>query len=211
MPSRHDLEHCLTRRRANDLGVRGLSGFGEGAFGHRRHGRTGGRTAQDACGPGKAVECGARGPFAAAPAASELDDGDRLASGALLRTAQAQPQRDVLRQAATGNHKLPCLRHRLHCLLWVRYTVAVTWVRRHETTVTALNRLVATIRAKGLQIQRLLLDRAFFNVPVVHLLQEQQIPFVMPVMFRGRAPTSGGDSRVCIGSGVRRPAATLTR
>lgn len=70
----------------------------------------------------------------------------------------------------------------------VRYTVAVTWVRRHETTVTALNRLLATIRAKGLKIQRLLLDRAFFNVSVVHLLQEQQIPFVMPVMFRGRIP-----------------------
>lgn len=70
----------------------------------------------------------------------------------------------------------------------VRYTLAVTWVRRHETTVTALKRLLAIIHAKGLKIQCLLLDRAFFNVPVVQLLQEQQIPFVMPVMFRGRIP-----------------------
>jgi IS4 transposase len=70
----------------------------------------------------------------------------------------------------------------------VRYTLAVTWVRRHETTVTALKRLLATIRGKGLKIKRLLLDRAFFNVSVVQLLQEQQIPFVMPVMFRGRIP-----------------------
>lgn len=70
----------------------------------------------------------------------------------------------------------------------VRYTLAATWVRRHETTVTALNRLLATIRAKELKIRRFLLDRAFFNVTVTRFLQEQQIPFVMPVMFRGRIP-----------------------
>lgn len=70
----------------------------------------------------------------------------------------------------------------------VRYTLAVTWVRRHETTVTALRRLLGEIREKGLKIKRLLLDRAFFNVPVTHFLQEEQIPFLMPVMFRGRKP-----------------------
>jgi hypothetical protein len=69
-----------------------------------------------------------------------------------------------------------------------RYTVAVTWVRRHETAVKALSRLLATIREKGLKIRRLLLDRAFFNVSVVQFLQEQQIPFLMPVMLRGRIP-----------------------
>jgi hypothetical protein len=68
----------------------------------------------------------------------------------------------------------------------VRYTLAVTWVRRHETTVVALGRLLARIRGKGLKIRRLLLDRAFFNVPVTHLLQAENIPFLMPVMFRGR-------------------------
>jgi hypothetical protein len=46
----------------------------------------------------------------------------------------------------------------------VRYTLAVTWVRRHETTVVALRRLLARIRELGLKIRRLLLDRAFFNV-----------------------------------------------
>jgi Transposase DDE domain len=70
----------------------------------------------------------------------------------------------------------------------VRYTLAATWVRRHETTVKALSRLRATISEKGLKIQRLLLDRAFFNVLVVQFLQEQEIPFLMPVMFRGRIP-----------------------
>lgn len=70
----------------------------------------------------------------------------------------------------------------------VRYTLAVTWVRRHEKTVVALRRLLDRIRAKGLQIKRLLLDRAFFNVPVTQFLQEQELPFLMPVMFRGRRP-----------------------
>jgi hypothetical protein len=69
-----------------------------------------------------------------------------------------------------------------------RYTLALTWVRRHESMVTVLRRLVARIREIGLKIKRLLLDRAFFNVPVVEFLQTEQLPFVMPVMFRGRKP-----------------------
>ena len=70
----------------------------------------------------------------------------------------------------------------------VRYTIALTWVRRHEHTITALERLLAQIRGKNLGIRRLLLDRAFFNVPVTGFLQQQDIPFLMPVVFRGRAP-----------------------
>ncbi len=69
-----------------------------------------------------------------------------------------------------------------------RYTLALTWVRRHESTVTVLRRLHKQIREIGLKIKCLLLDRAFFNVPVIELLQQQQLPFLMPVMFRGRKP-----------------------
>ena len=69
-----------------------------------------------------------------------------------------------------------------------RYTLALTWVRRHESTVTVLKRLLAKIREIGLKIKYLLLDRAFFNVPVVEFLQQEELPFLMPVMFRGRKP-----------------------
>jgi hypothetical protein len=69
-----------------------------------------------------------------------------------------------------------------------RYTLALTWVRRHESTVTALRRLVARVRELGLKIRRVFLDRAFFNVPVVEFLQGQGLPFLMPVVFRGRKP-----------------------
>lgn len=72
-----------------------------------------------------------------------------------------------------------------------RYTLALTWVRRHETAVTALRRLIARIRELGLKIRCLLLDRAFFNVPVTEYLQGEQIPFLMPAMFRGRKPKKG--------------------
>lgn len=67
-----------------------------------------------------------------------------------------------------------------------RYTIALSWVRRHESTVTVLKRLVARIHEIGLKIKRVLLDRAFFNVPVVEFLQQENLPFLMPVMFRGR-------------------------
>jgi hypothetical protein len=69
-----------------------------------------------------------------------------------------------------------------------RYTLALTWVRRHETTVVVLRRLLARIREIGLKIKRLLLDRAFFSCPVTGFLKAERLPFLMPVMFRGRKP-----------------------
>jgi len=72
-----------------------------------------------------------------------------------------------------------------------RYTVALTWVRRHESMVVVLRRLVARMREIGLKTRRLLLDRAFFNVSVVEFLQQEQLPFLMPVVLRGRKPKKG--------------------
>ena len=72
-----------------------------------------------------------------------------------------------------------------------RYTLALSWVRRHESTVTVLKRLIARIRELKLQIRCLLLDRAFFNVPVAEYLQAEELPFLMPAMFRGRPPKKG--------------------
>jgi hypothetical protein len=72
-----------------------------------------------------------------------------------------------------------------------RYTLALTWVRRHESMVVVLRRLLGRIREIGLKIRCLLLDRGFFSVPVVQLLQGENLPFLMPVMFRGRRPKKG--------------------
>jgi len=73
----------------------------------------------------------------------------------------------------------------------VRYTIALTWVRKHESTVTVLRRLLERIRAGGVKIRWTLLDRAFFSAGVMRLLQEENVPFVMPVMLRGRPPRKG--------------------
>lgn len=54
--------------------------------------------------------------------------------------------------------------------------------------VVVLRRLVARIREIGLKIRRVLRHRAFFNVPVVEFLQPEKLPFLMPVVIRGRAP-----------------------
>lgn len=72
-----------------------------------------------------------------------------------------------------------------------RYTLALSWVQRHESMVRVLRRLVARIREIGLKIRHVLLDRAFFNVSVVQFLQEENLPFLMPVVIRGRAPKKG--------------------
>jgi hypothetical protein len=72
-----------------------------------------------------------------------------------------------------------------------RYTLALTWVRRHESTVTVLRRLLARIREIGLKIRCLLLDRGFFSVAVMALLQQEKLPFLMPVKISGRCPKKG--------------------
>jgi hypothetical protein len=51
-----------------------------------------------------------------------------------------------------------------------------------------LRRLLARLRELGVKIKALLLDRAFFSTPVTAWLQAERVPFLMPVMFRGRRP-----------------------
>jgi hypothetical protein len=72
-----------------------------------------------------------------------------------------------------------------------RYTLVVTWVHRHETMATVLRRLISRIREIGLKIRCLLLDRGFFQLPVIALLQAENLPFLMPVKFSGKAPKKG--------------------
>jgi hypothetical protein len=72
-----------------------------------------------------------------------------------------------------------------------RYTVALIWVRRHDSMTTVLRRLLAQIRKIGLKIKHVLLDRGFFNVAVMEFLQEENLPFLMPVKISGRRPRQG--------------------
>src|SRR5712691_8921847 len=76
-----------------------------------------------------------------------------------------------------------------------RYTLAVTWVRRHESRVTVLQRLLARIGEIAVKIRAVLRDRAFFSAAVTAFLQREKIPFLMPVMIRGRAPKRKGSKK----------------
>ena len=69
-----------------------------------------------------------------------------------------------------------------------RYTLALTWVRRHESSVAVLRRLWARLRQRGLRVKVLLLGRFFYGVPVTALLQGLLVPSLMPVADRGRKP-----------------------
>lgn len=80
-----------------------------------------------------------------------------------------------------------------------RYTLALSWIRRHESKAVVLRRLVSRLRELGLKVRYVLLDREFFNVPVVEFLQREDLPFLMPVMFRGRKPR-----KRCRATGLRR-------
>jgi hypothetical protein len=72
-----------------------------------------------------------------------------------------------------------------------RYTLAHTWVQRSDTMVTVLERLLDGIEKSGVPIRRLLLDRGFFRSNVLAYLRGRNVPFLMPVMFRGRNPAPG--------------------
>lgn len=75
-----------------------------------------------------------------------------------------------------------------------RYTIGLTWVRKSDSMVKVLERLIGRIREFGLKIQYLLLDRAFFNIPVISWLKGQRLKFLMPVVIRGRRPKRGRKS-----------------
>ena len=48
-----------------------------------------------------------------------------------------------------------------------RYTIALTWVRASDSMIKVLKRLIERIGEFGLKIKCLLVDRAFFNIPVI--------------------------------------------
>lgn len=77
-----------------------------------------------------------------------------------------------------------------------RVTLAIKAVRKQDTKVAIITYLLALIEPLTLKIERLLLDREFFCVPVIRWLQALDIPFEMPVIIRGK---SGGTRQLIRG------------
>ena len=81
----------------------------------------------------------------------------------------------------------------------LRFTLALTAVRRGEPLQEVIRRLLAQAAKAGVRPRYLLLDRGFCNVAVIRSLQAGRRPFLMPLPLRGRKldhPKGPSGSRV---------------
>jgi putative transposase len=72
-----------------------------------------------------------------------------------------------------------------------RFTLAVLAVAAHTPMHTVVRDLCRRVRAAGVTVRRLLLDRGFNNAGVIRYLHAARQPFVMPQAIHGQAPRSG--------------------
>jgi hypothetical protein len=70
----------------------------------------------------------------------------------------------------------------------VRATLAVVPVERGTPRERVVGDLLRLVRALGVTVRRLLLDREFFSARMAGFLRRVGVPFLMPVAFRGRGP-----------------------
>jgi Transposase DDE domain len=67
-----------------------------------------------------------------------------------------------------------------------RFTVALTAVTRCMTMEDLARELLKQVRAAGIKVRFLVLDREFYSVAVIRYLQAARTPFLMPVVCHGR-------------------------
>ena len=104
---------------------------------------------------------------------------------------QAKGKQVIGRKARSGTTKFfgyatVCIVERGH-----RYTLGYVWVRGGDTPDKIVEQLLGCVRRSGVRIKQLLLDRGFFSVAVMKRLQAEEVPFVLPVCFRGRRSKRG--------------------
>lgn len=72
-----------------------------------------------------------------------------------------------------------------------RYTLGLTAVAEREPMADVLARLLDQVAASRVPVRVVLLDRAFFSIAVMRLLQARRLAFVIPAVVRGRKPRPG--------------------
>jgi len=72
-----------------------------------------------------------------------------------------------------------------------RYTLGPTAVGDREPMADVLARLLDQVAASRVPVRVVLLDRAFFSIAVMRLLQSRRLAFVIPAVVRGRKPRRG--------------------
>jgi putative transposase len=73
-----------------------------------------------------------------------------------------------------------------------RFTLAITFVWADDRVIDVLKRLWKRLRQMGIKTKLLLLDRQFFTVEIINLLQRAHQPFILPVIIRGKLEPPGG-------------------
>jgi putative transposase len=103
-----------------------------------------------------------------------------------------EPNRDTTRaKEAAGTHTFHT--YATACVVGgpERYTLGLTAVGEKEPMTDILTRLLEQVAAAGVRVRVLLLDKAFFSIAVMQLLQSRNQPFVIPAVIRGRKPRPG--------------------
>jgi Transposase DDE domain len=103
-----------------------------------------------------------------------------------------EPNRDTTRAKQTaGTHTFHT--YATACVVGGpnRYTLGLTSVGEKEPFTEVLARLLDQVAAAGVTIRVVLLDKAFFSIAVMRLLQSRNLPFVIPAVIRGRKPRIG--------------------
>jgi putative transposase len=67
-----------------------------------------------------------------------------------------------------------------------RFTLAMLYVLKGTPLQSVLRTLLKIVEKAGIRPRVLLLDRGFYQAPVVRALQASRIPFLMPMIMRGR-------------------------
>jgi len=77
----------------------------------------------------------------------------------------------------------------------LRLNVGLCPVDRRQSLVVVVRTLVEQAQARGLRLRWLLLDRGFYDAQVIRYLQQQQLPFALPMIRRGDADRGTGTQR----------------
>jgi hypothetical protein len=116
----------------------------------------------------------------------------RLAIDVVLQPYHGQPHRDPS-EVYRGEAKCGTTHFHAYATCYLihhgrRYTLAMARVLLGTPMSEVLRRLLQRVRALGIRPTLLLLDRGFYSVDVVRYLQAARVPFVMPMVLRGRKP-----------------------
>ena len=118
-----------------------------------------------------------------------------LACDLTLIAYHGQPFRDI-KEIYRGQAKHGTSNFHAYATLYLirkgqRFTIAMTTVHNGEPIERVLQYLLRQAARAGIRPSYVLLDRGFYNTAVIRYLQAARIPFLMPVVCRGRNKTSG--------------------